>query len=193
MGNKLNILCHTSKKTLYRNKRRLDRRQKPREDQAEVLQSKIVGFGKRCAKTCFQTHSRHKHNNLRKQTALCADKSSEAQQAERVLFGHKKKDVEKNPQRLVPHHRKHFIATEEDSTGGRIREKTKQRCCNRRLLGLGSDVRKLVFKHIRATNTIICASKQHSAQTSLPRRNKPNESYLGTKKDVEKKTQHPML
>ena len=55
-------------------------------------------------------------------------------------------------------------------------------CCNRRLLGLGSDVRKLVFKHIRATNTIICASKQHSAQTSLPRRNKPNESYLGTKK-----------
>ena len=80
----------------------LDRRQKPREDQAEVLQSKIVGVGERCAKTCFQAHSHHKHNNLREQTALCADKSSEAQQAERALFRAQKKDVEENLDVLCP-------------------------------------------------------------------------------------------
>jgi len=40
--------------------------------------------------------------------------------------------------------------------------------CNRRLSGLGSDVRKLVFRHNRYTSTSICASRQQPSADKSP-------------------------
>lgn len=53
-------------------------------------------------------------------------------------------------------------------------------CCNRRLLYLRVDVRKLVSWHIQPSNTDICVSKQHPA-ASLLSRHRLSESYSGQK------------